>query len=329
MLRNKEIRRFLATLLLIATIFVILGFKINIYAGILIIVFAVAFGTAFFMFTRDRYKQLAEISNQIDMVLHNIDHVYIGELDEGELSILHSEVIKMTTRLREQNYALKKEKENLSNALADIAHQLRTPLTSANIILSLLESNLDESKKKSFLRETEELLLNMDWLITSLLKISRLDAGVVIFKRENIYVNELIKIAIRPLLISIELHNIDIELDLAEEVVIQGDLGWLSEAIQNILKNCMENVGNKGKIKINCTENPIFTELVIHDSGNGFEKEEIPFLFERFYRGKDKSDTGYGIGLSLCKMIIVRQGGSITAKNHSEGGAVFIIRFPK
>lgn len=329
MLRNKEVRRFAAILLSIAIIFVILGFKINIYAGILFIMFAVAFSTAFFMFTRDRYKQIAEVSNQIDMVLHNIDHVYIGELDEGELSILHSEIIKMTTRLREQNYALKKEKENLSNSLADISHQLRTPLTSVNIILSLLESDSDESKKKLFLREAEELLLKMDWLITSLLKLSRLDAGIIIFKSENIYVNELIKTAIRPLLIPIELHNIEIEMDLSKEVSIQGDIGWLSEAIQNILKNCMENVGDHGKIKIKCTENPLFNEIIIHDSGTGFEKEEIPFLFERFYRGNNKRDTGYGIGLALCKMIIVRQGGSVTAKNYPQGGAIFIIRFPK
>ena len=111
--------------------------------------------------------------------------------------------------------------------------------------------------------------------------------------------------------------------------MIQGDIGWLTEAIQNILKNCMESVGENGKIEVACTDNPLYTEITIHDSGAGFEKEDLPRLFDRFYRGKNENASGYGIGLSLCQMIITRQGGTITARNHPEGGAVFAIRFPK
>ena len=329
MLRNKEFRQFTTLFSLIAAAAVTLGFAINRLAVILAIASAVAFGTAFFAFTKARYKSIARIADQIDLVLHNADHLYIGESDEGELSILHSEVTKMTLRIREQNDALKKEKEHLADSLADIAHQLRTPLTSANLILSLLANNPDENQRKAFVRETEELLVRMDWLLTSLLKLSRLDAGIVVFQSEQIDVNDLICAALRPFLIPMELHNIDVQIDVPKGVIIQGDSGWLSEAIQNIFKNCLESAGENGRIEIVCMDNPLFTEIAIHDSGSGFQKEDLPFLFDRFYRGESSSATGYGIGLALCKMIIIRQGGTITAKNHPQGGALFAIRFPK
>jgi len=329
MLRNREFRQFAILFSLIAAAAVALGFAINRLAGILAIASAAAFGTAFFVFTKARYKSIAQISDQIDLVLHNVDHLYIVESDEGELSILQSEITKMTLRIREQNDALKKEKEHLADSLADIAHQLRTPLTSVNLILSLLENNPDENERKALMRETEELFVQMDWLLTSLLKLSRLDAGIVVFQSEQIDVNNLICAALRPFLISMELHNIDLHIDTPKGIIIQGDSGWLSEAIKNILKNCIESAGKNGKIEISCMDNPLFTEIVIHDSGVGFEKEDLPCLFNRFYRGKNAGATGYGIGLALCKMIITREEGTITAKNHPHGGAIFSIRFPK
>ena len=329
MLRNREFRQFTILYSVMAAIFILLGFLLNAAAGILASVSAIAFGTAFFMFTNARYKSIARMSDQVDLVLHNADHLYIGESEEGELSILHSEITKMMLRIREQNDSLKKEKEHLADSMADIAHQLRTPLTSANLILSLLANNPDENERKAFVRETEELLVRMDWLITSLLKLSRLDAGIVAFQSNQIDVNNLIDAAVRPFLIPMELHNIDVQIDAPKGIIIQGDSGWLSEAIQNILKNCMESAGDNGKIEIVCRDNPLFTEITIHDNGAGFEKEDIPCLFDRFYRGKNLNATGYGIGLALCKMIITRQGGTISAKNHPQGGAIFAIRFLK
>lgn len=329
MLRNRELFKFTILLSLMAAASILMGFSINMSAGILSIISAAAFCTAFFVFTRARYKSIAQISDQIDLVLHNADHLYIAESDEGELSILQSEITKMTLRIREQNDALKKEKEHLANSLADIAHQLRTPLTSANLILSLVETNPDENNRKALIRETEGLFVQIDWLLTSLLQLSRLDAGIVVFKSKQIDVKDLICTALRPFLIPMELHDIDLRIDVPKGMIIQGDSGWLSEAIQNILKNCIENTGEKGKIEIVCRSNPLFSEITIHDSGAGFEKEDLPHLFDRFYRGKNSNATGYGIGLALCKMIIIRQGGTITAKNHPKGGAIFAIHFPK
>lgn len=173
------------------------------------------------------------------------------------------------------------------------------------------------------------MLMQMDWLITSLLKLSRLDAGVIVFNKEQVDVKDLIHTSVHPFLISMDIHNITLKTTVPENVTITGDSNWLSEAVKNILKNSIENAGDNGLIEINCEDTPLFTEITIHDSGKGFEKEDLPRLFNRFYRGKNSDAAGYGIGLALCKTIIMRQNGIIAAKNHPKGGAVFMIRFPK
>lgn len=329
MFRNKEIRQFAVLFAAITFIAAAVGFVIHPAAGILALVSSAAFGAAFFIFTRNRYQNIAQISEQIDLVLHNADYLFISESDEGELSILQSEITKVTLRIREQNEALKKEKQHLADSLADIAHQLRTPLTSANLILSLLKKSSDEKERKTLLRETEELFVQMDWLVTSLLKLSRLDAGIVVFQKERIDVENVVRTALRPFLISMDLHNVALETDIPHGVCLQGDAGWLSEAIQNVVKNCIESAGDNGRIEIACQDTPLFTEITFHDSGVGFKREDLPCLFDRFYRGKNTDTAGYGIGLALCKTIITRLGGTVTAKNHPRGGALFIIRFPK
>ena len=329
MFRNREIRKFAVLFALITASAAVVGFAIHPESGILVLIFAAALGAAFLAFTKSRYQSLEHLANQIDIVLHNDDHLYITELDEGELSILQSEITKMMLRIREQNDALKKEKHDRADSLADIAHQLRTPLTSANLILTLLQNNPEEKEQKELLREIEELFIQMDWLITSLLKISRLDAGIVAFQEEQINVERLIDSSLHPFLISMELHNVQTETEIPKGIVISGDAGWLSEAIKNILKNCMESAGDNGRIKISCEDTLLYTKIMIHDSGPGFEKEDLPHLFDRFYRGKNSGATGYGIGLALCKMIITRQKGTISVNNHPQGGAVFSIRFSK
>ena len=329
MLRNREFRQFVVLFACMALFFVTLGFFISKAAGILAFFSAAAFGMAFLGFTKARYKSLAQISEQIDQILHHTDLLYLSDAEEGELSILQSEITKMTLRIREQNDALKKEKAHLADALADIAHQLRTPLTSVNLILSLLENTTEENERQALLREIESLFVQMDWLLTALLKIARLDAGIVVFQNNQVAVNTLVNAALRPLLIPLELHNMTWQVTLPQGMTISGDAGWLAEALQNILKNCLESAGDHGKIDITGKETPLFAEIAIHDSGKGFSQADLPHLFDRFYRGKNTSSSGYGIGLALCKMIITQQGGSIIAKNHPEGGALFVIRFPK
>lgn len=330
MLRNREIRRFT---LLFFGLTVTAGaagiFLIGPSAGALLFALAACYGAAFFWFIRERYQRIARMSEEIDLALHDQECLYLAEEEEGELSILQSEIGKMTRRIREQNRALQREKEHLADSLADIAHQLRTPLTSVNLIVSLLESHPGEDRRRELFMEMEDLLVRVDSLITSLLKLSRLDAGIIVFQKEQIEAKTLIDTALRPLRIPMDLHDITVQTEIPEGMTLLGDPDWLAQAVQNILKNCMESAGDHGRIEILCEDTPLFAGIRIHDSGPGFDEGELHGLFERFYRGKDTKTSGYGIGLALCKSIITRQGGTVSARNHSEGGAVFFVRFPK
>ena len=329
MFRNKEIRWLGYGCLIVAILGAAAGFLIDRAAGMLVLGVTGGFGGLFFVFMRVRYRKIAELSELIDLVLHYGERVDIGEEEEGELSILRSEITKMTVRIREQNDALKREKKHLADSLADIAHQLRTPLTSANLVLTLMENDPDKGERKKLLRECEELFSQMDWLLTSLLKLSRLDAGIVEFNTEDVDVAGLVEEAVSPLLIPMELHDITLQKDVPADIRITGDAGWLSEAIKNILKNCMESAGDGGKIEIACEDTLLYTELTVKDNGAGFEPEQLHHIFDRFYRGKKENASGYGIGLALSKTIINRQNGTVTAKNHPAGGALFTIRFSK
>ena len=329
MLRNKEFRYFIGVMTLISVLAIVIAWGINQVAGVIMTLVASTYMVGVWIFNTVRYARIAKLSEQINKVLHNEEHLIINEYKEGELSILQTEISKMLLCIREQNVALQKDKQHLADSLADVAHQLRTPLTSTQLILSLLENTSDEEERKALTRECEELFGQVEWLLTALLKLARLDAGVVVFSEVTIEVNQLVQMSVRPFLIAMELHEIELKIDIPKNVMIQGDLRWLVEAIGNIIKNCIESTGDKGKIEISCEDNVLFTEIVIHDSGKGFEQEELHNLFERFYRGKNSSTAGYGIGLALSKIIITRQKGTIKAKNHPQGGAMFIIRFPK
>ena len=233
--------------------------------------------------------------------------------------------------------AVRKEKKFLADSLADIAHQLRTPLTSANLILALLEKtddSPDNTDKQELIGELEMLLVRMDWLITALLKMARLESGVALFMNEKFVVKDLIQMSLRPLAIPIELAGVQVYVDVPEHIRLIGDKGWLSEAIVNILKNCVESVANSDKareIVISCSANLLYTEIVIRDSGAGFSEANLPHIFERFYTSKTKANS-YGIGLALAQMIVTQQGGSLTAQNapaSSGGGAIFFMRINK
>ena len=329
MLRNKELRRAAVVLCMLAAALTVAGFVVHPAAGVAAMVSAAVLSAFFWIVTWERYQRIAKLSEQIDLVLHNSDRLFIEDAEEGELSILQSEIVKMTLRIRQQNDALRRERTHLADSLADIAHQLRTPLTSAHIVLSLLREAAGQDERDALLRELGELLAGMNHLITALLKLSRLDAGIVTFRRESVAARRLVSSALRPLRIPMELHNIMVRTDIPETAVVSGDAAWLAEALQNILKNCMEGAGDGGEITICCADTPLYLEISIRDNGPGFAKEELPRLFERFYRGRNASPSGCGIGLALCRTIISRQGGTVAAKNHPQGGAVFYVRFPK
>ena len=270
---------------------------------------------------------IAELNGQIDRILHGDDSIDIQMFKEGEMYILQNQINKMTVRLRENASLLKKDKTYLADSLADISHQLRTPMTSLQILLTFLsKSTLNETERANYSREAEALLSRMDWLLSALLKISKIDTGTAVFAHEKVKVSELIKRSTEPFAIPLELQNIELKINCDESLSFVGDINWTAEAVGNILKNCIEHTRNL--IEINCTENAIYTEIIISDNGAGIDKTDLPHIFERFYRGENYSENNYGIGLALCRMILSKQNATVKAEN-SEKGAKFIIKFYK
>lgn len=276
--------------------------------------------------TYHRYRNIQELSLEIDKTLHGEDHIFLRKYAEGELAVLESEIQKMTLRLREQKDQLLEDKKYLADSIADISHQIRTPLTSINLLVSFLaDDSIAEEKRQKTTRELYELLSRIDWLITTLLKISKLDAGTIAFKKETISMRELIQKSTAPMLVPMELREQSLLVDIDGEFI--GDVDWTCEAIGNIVKNCMEHTQIGGTIEIYGKENPIYVEICIADNGCGIAKEDLPHIFERFYKGKNSSEKSFGVGLALARMIINKQNGTIKVENRSTKGAEFTIRF--
>ncbi|MBR6407658.1 MAG: HAMP domain-containing histidine kinase [Clostridia bacterium] len=296
---------------------------------LLIPVTGLFFIIAHFAFTGARYRAIAKLVQGIDRVLHGNEELIISENSEGEISLLQSEIQKMTVRLRESSDMLLRDKRFLSDSIADISHQLRTPLTSLNIVVSTMsDGDVSESHRTELLREMKKQLKRIDWLVETLLKMSRIDSGTTIFKNDRVLIRELVSKSVEPLIIPMELRNISLTVKTDSES-FSGDLQWTAEAVQNIIKNCTEHTPDGGKIEIEASETALFTQIMITDSGEGFDSEDIPHLFERFYRGKNSGKQSIGIGLALSRMIIVGQNGTVKAENAQSGGAKFTIRFYK
>lgn len=328
-LRNPEMKRhilfFFAVLLLISGGLLFADKKMSLAAFFTGFVFIVLF----YIVSYERYRKMAELSCLLDKVLHGEDEFLISGEREGELSLLENEIQKMLIALREKNELLKKDKTFLSDSMADISHQLRTPLTSINIIITLLQSEeLTREKRFSLVSELSRLIKRIDDLVTNLLKLSKIDAGTVAFERKKVLINDLIRQSVLPLEVALDVREQKLTVRCEDESFF-GDASWTAEAIGNILKNCSEHAGQGGEITVTARETPMYTEIKIRDSGKGFLKEDIPHLFERFYKGKNSSDDSYGIGLSLSRAIITKQNGSIKAENSEEGGALFTVRFFK
>ncbi len=298
-------------------------------SAIVIFIFAAAVIIAQTIVFSKRRKKLSRLCDKIDIILHNNEEISLEEFKEGELGILSSEIHKMTIKLREQNNALKSEKLILKESLEDISHQLRTPLTTILVILGTMRGEQSQKEREEHISNMFTLLSKMQWLLETLLSISRLDAGAVTFKKERAKVSEIVNNAIIPLSIAIELKDITLSQEISEGAGLFADKMYMTEALENILKNCMEHTPEGGAIKISAQENNIYTEIIISDTGAGIPEEELSRVFERFYRGKGFSSKGYGIGLAFAKKIAVSQNGTLSVKNGRTGGAVFEMRIYK
>lgn len=328
-LKNPEVSRTVLAYGLLSLAAVGVAFHWEEKFGLFTLGFAVLWLLIYLMGAFLRYRKIAQLSADIDRILHGNDpQISLQQYAEGELCILQNEIYKMTVRLREQKQRLQEDKTYLADSIADISHQIRTPLTSINLLVQLLRKpNLTEARKMQLTRELLEMLTRIDWLITTLLKISKLDAGTVQLQKQVLPLEELLQKAVEPLLVPVELRGQTLEVQAKGNFT--GDVAWTCEAVGNIVKNCMEHTPEGGTIAVSAMENALYTEIKISDTGCGIRKEDLPHIFERFYKGQDSDDKSFGIGLALARMIVNRQNGTIKAENGTGCGALFTLRFYK
>lgn len=249
---------------------------------------------------------------------------------EGQIGLLKTELLKMTNILKEKAELLQKEKIFLNDTMSDISHQLRTPMTSLMILNDLMYDDLPNEVKIDFLDKIKHQLNRMDWLIKSMLKLSKVDAKVIDFKKEKINIKELIHKATAPIIIAMEIKNQNLIIEGDDTSSYIGDMSWSVEALVNIIKNCVEHTKENGQIHISYEENPIYSKIIIKDSGEGIDKKDIAHIFKRFYRGKSSSKTeSVGIGLAMAKSIINSQNGDISVSSEKDKGTTFNITFHK
>lgn len=280
----------------------------------------------FYIVTKKRYKKIADLNNYLSLVCAGNYMIDIKDNTEGELSILKNNLYKVIVLLRSKNELLEKDKIYLADSLADISHQLKTPLTSLMVMVDLLKDEKNIDKQKQFISIIEIQISKIKWLVENLLKLSKLDAGTIKFKKEQIDVLSVITKSLSPFLVQMEMKNISLETTI-NDFSFTGDLNWTSEAVENIIKNCIEHTDDNGKLNIETGVTNIYSYIKITDNGCGIKKKDLPHIFERFYQGENSSKESVGIGLALAKTIVENQGGTIDVTSEENVGTEFIIKF--
>lgn len=330
LLRSPDVKSSAIVQLCISLTGFVICLFFSIPAAFVLLTVSVALLVIQLRFVSKRQQRLSELCDEIDKILRGAEHVAFDMFREGELSFLSSEVHKMTVRLREQNSALQQDRQFMKEALEDMSHQLRTPLTTMTLILGMLrDPGLSRPERTGYMHEMRDMLARMQWIVETMLSLSRIEAGAVTFRAEAISVSELISSAAEPLSITMELKSITLLTEAEGEPMLIGDRQYLCEAIVNLLKNCIEHTPQGGSITIKTSENSLFTGITITDSGDGIPPEELPHIFDRFYRGAHFSRSGFGIGLAFAQRIITSQNGSLQARSVLPHGAEFDIRIFK
>lgn len=330
MVRNGELVRSLLFGIGIAAAGAAAGYFLPEYAYLVCLLFCLAEIAVFAGYTMRRYRQMEKLSDYLKRIGRGDYSLDIRDNVEGELSILKNEIYKVTTRLREQAEYNVREKYYLADALSDISHQLKTPLTSMMVMTDLLkEEGLPPDKREEFTDTIRAQLIRIEWLVTSLLKLSRLDAGTIVLESRPVPAAEVIGRAAQHLLIPMELKGIEFEVQGEENVTFPGDLSWSAEAFANILKNCMEHTPSGGRIRVMYEENHLYTVISVEDNGEGIAAEDLPHIFERFYKGKNAGADSVGIGLAMAYEIFAKEQGKIDVTSKEGEGTRFRVKFYK
>ena len=326
---NKDFKVMTAVGTSITLILSVMGvIFVGIKAGIIIFFTGALIHAINIIFTKRRYSEIEKLNSYLEKVLSGDYAPEILDQKEGELSILKSNIYKATTTLKYQKELLTEDKVRLANAIADISHQLKTPLTSMMVMNDLLQTEDDQNKRNEFLKTQSDQLDRMSWLIQTLLKLSKIDAGTITMKKEEVTATSIVKEIVKPFEIQMELKGINYS-SFDSDMILSCDKNWTIEAIQNIVKNCIEHMEENDELTIKAEETNIYKQIIVSDTGCGIAKQDLPHIFERFYKGKNAGKDSVGIGLALAKTIISSQRGDILVESTEGVGTTFYIRFFK
>ena len=274
-------------------------------------------------------KEIKKIVKCIEEINKKNYSINIDENSEDELSILKNELYKITIMLKEDAENSKKDKLKLKDSLSDISHQLKTPLTSINIMLDNILDNpdMDSNTKEKFIQNIKREITNISSLVGEILKLSKFDASVIKFEEQQVFIDDIVKNAISNVEMMAELKNINIEVNNRDNIKLVCDAKWQIEAITNVLKNCIEHSKDDSTITIDIDSNKIYKQITIKDNGEGIDEKDLPHIFERFYKGKNSSKDSVGIGLALAKTIIEKDNGSIKVDSKKGKQTTFVIKY--
>jgi signal transduction histidine kinase len=330
MLRNRENQILLLVMGSISlSAIVIAAFISSVAVALVIIVSVLLTGTAV-LFTKRRYYELKKLSVYLREISSGQASLDPRDNQEGELSILKNDIYKVTRMLSEHRSLLQRDKLQLTDAISDISHQLKTPITSMTVMADLLSApDLPSLKRTEFTHHIRIQLERIDWLVSSLLKLAKMEAGTIPFKKDRIHMGTLIQKALEPVMIPMDIKGQTVSITGDDNVSFAGDFRWTAEAVINILKNGVEHTPEGGAITITFSDNVLYTEIVIADNGEGIPKEDLPYIFKRFYKGKNANEGSIGIGLAMAHSIIASQNGVIDVTSGSGRGTEFRIKFYK
>lgn len=283
------------------------------------------------IYYHSRNKKIQEIIKYIEAINNKNYDLKIAENTEDDLSNFRNELYKIAIMLKEQASQSINDKKALQTSLEDISHQLKTPLTSISIMLDNIRENpnMDEHTRQEFIYEISRQINWINWLVISLLKLSKLDSNTAVFVQKEIKVEDLINNVVKNLAIPIDIKQQNVIVNGSSDVMFVGDYNWQLEALTNIVKNCIEHTVENKNIYINWEENNFYTKIVIKDEGVGIDKKDVKHIFERFYKGKNSSENSVGIGLALAKSIIEKDNGYIICVSELGRGTTFEIKYMK
>ncbi len=281
-------------------------------------------------YNHSKEKDIKEIIKCIEQINKKNYELQIETISEDELSILKNEIYKTTLMLKESADNSNKDKINLKKSLEDISHQLKTPLTSILVMLDNMieDPNMDNDIRNEFIRDIKRNVVNINFLVQAILKLSKFDANTVNFIKKEYTLKNIAQESIKNVSTLCDLRNINIELNVKENSKIICDYKWQVEAITNILKNSIDHSKDNEKVIVNINNNNVYSTIEIHDYGDGISKKDISHIFERFYKGENATADSIGIGLALAKTIIEEDNGKINVESN-KNGTIFTIKYFK